>query len=115
MKGRLKAAKLNNARLEASLIAPTDSSLVCYYPDLTAEEMREIVNSAKEKVGKILVVLTGNEGAYKYIMTSLSVDLSGIFKGINSDLSGRGGGRDNMIQGSFASNLDVIKDYFAKL
>ena len=115
LKGRLKAAKLNNARLEASLIAPTDSSLVCYYPDLTAEEMREIVNSAKEKVGKILVVLTGNEGDYKYIMTSLSVDLSGIFKSINSDLSGRGGGRDNMIQGSFASDLDTIKKYFANL
>lgn len=115
LKGRLKAARLNNARLEASLIAPTDSSLVCYYPDLTAEEMREIVNCSKEKVGKILVVLTGKDGDYKYIMTSANVDLSPVYKQINSDLSGRGGGRDNMIGGSFASDLDTIKEYFKKI
>lgn len=112
LKGRLKAARLNNARLEAGLIPATDSSLVCYYPDMTPEEMREIVNCAKEKVGGIFVVLTGRDGDYKYIMTSSCVDLSCVYKRINADLSGRGGGRDNMIQGSFASDLDTIKKYF---
>jgi len=115
LKGRLKAARLNNARLEAGLIPATDSSLVCYYPDMTPEEMREIVNCAKEKVARILVVLTGKDGDYKYIMTSVSVDLSRIYKQINTDLCGRGGGRDNMIQGSFTSDLDTIKKYFENI
>lgn len=115
MKGKLKATRLTNARLEAKLITKTDASVVCYYPDLSADEMREIVNSAKDKVGKILVVLTGNEGDYKYIMTSSSIDLTPIYKQMNSDLNGRGGGRDNMIQGSLASDIETIKTYIDKL
>ncbi len=112
LKGMLKAARLNNARLEASIIPKTDGSLVCYYPDLSADEMREIANLAKEKVGRIFVVLTGTDGIYKYIMTSNSVDLASVFKQINTDLCGRGGGRDNMIQGSFGVSVDKIKTYF---
>ena len=115
LKGRLKAARLNNARLEASLIHRTESSLVCYYPDMTADEMRELVNCAKEKVGKILVVLTGIDGDYKYIMTSQNLDLAPIYKQINTDLCGRGGGRDNMIQGSFAVSIETIKKYFEEI
>ena len=112
LKGRLKAARLNNARLEAKAIPATEGSLVCHYPDLTPDEMREIVNCTKDKVAGILVVLTGMDGDYKYIMTSVNVDLSQIYKKINADLCGRGGGRDNMIQGSFASDLNTIKEYF---
>ena len=115
MKGKLKATRLANARLEAKLIPKTDASVVCYYPDLSADEMREIVNSAKDKVGKILVVLTGNDGDYKYVMTSSSIDLSPIYKQMNADLHGRGGGRDNMIQGSLASDIETIKAYVDKL
>ena len=115
LKGRLKAARLNNARLEASLIPKTDGSLVCCYPDLSLDEMREIANCAKEKVGRIFVVLTGTDGNYKYIMTSNSIDLAPVFKQINTDLCGRGGGRDNMIQGSFGACLETIKIYFDKL
>ena len=115
MKGKLKATRLTNARLEAKLITKTDASVVCYYPDLSADEMREIVNSAKAKVGKILVVLTGNDGDYKYVMTSSSIDLTPIYKQMNSDLNGRGGGRDNMIQGSLASDIETIKTYIDKL
>ena len=76
------------------------------------DELREFVNSAKAKVGGILVALGGKDGDYKYIMTSESVDLSPIYKKINRDLLGRGGGRDNMIQGSFASDLDTVTRYF---
>ena len=76
------------------------------------DELREFVNSAKEKVGGILVALAGGTGDYKYIMTSKSVDLSPIYKRINADLCGRGGGRDNMIQGSFATDFESIRKYF---
>lgn len=115
LKTRLKAARLNNARLEAELIPCTEGNLVCHYPEMTPDEMREVANLAKSKVTGILVILTGCDGDYKYIMTSESVDLSKIYKQINASLLGRGGGRDNMIQGSFSANLESIKEYFAKL
>ena len=115
LKARLKAARLNNARLEAELIPCTEGNLVCHYPEMTPDEMREVANLAKSKVTGVLVILTGCDGDYKYIMTSESIDLSKIYKQINAGLLGRGGGRDNMIQGSFSANLESIKEYFAKL
>lgn len=114
LKGRAKALGLANARLEARLIENTDRSHVCLYPDMNMDELRELVNTAKTKVGGILVALTGTDGDYKYVMTSARVDLSGIYKKINADLCGRGGGRDNMIQGSFATDLVSISEYFVK-
>ena len=77
--------------------------------------MREIVNVAKAKVGGILVVLTGSDKDYKYVMTSERVDLGSIYKDANSKLLGRGGGRDNMIQGSFSVDLEAIEAYFKDL
>ena len=115
LKARLKAARLNNARLEAELIPCTEGNLVCHYPEMTPDEMREVANLAKSKVTGVLVILTGCDGDYKYIMTSESVDLSKIYKQINASLLGRGGGRDNMIQGSFSADFYSIKEYFAKL
>ena len=113
LKSRLKMAGINNARLEAKLIENTDDSLVCHYPDMNMDELREFVNCAKEKVGKILVALTGKDGDYKYIMTSAHIDLAPIYKQINGALSGRGGGRDNMIQGSFTTDFESISKYFS--
>ena len=114
LKAKLKASGLNNARLEAKMIPDTDGSLVCYYPDMNMDELRELVNCAKSKVSGILVALCGNEGDYKYIMTSNAIDLAPIYKRINADLSGRGGGRDNMIQGSFSADLDTVTRYFSE-
>ena len=114
LKAKLKASGFNNARLEAKMIPDTDGSLVCYYPDMNMDELREFVNCAKSKVSGILVALTGKDGDYKYIMTSNAIDLAPIYKKINADLSGRGGGRDNMIQGSFSADLDTVTRYFSE-
>lgn len=115
LKAKLKAARLHNARLEAKLIPECTGSYVAYYPEMTPDEMREIVNVAKAKVGRILVVLTGSDKDYKYVMTSERVDLGSIYKDANSKLLGRGGGRDNMIQGSFSVDLEAIEAYFKDL
>ena len=114
LKGRLKYTRLSLARLEAERIEATENSYVYLNPDMSVDELREFVNCAKGKVGKILVALTGADGDYKYVMTSRAVDLSLIYKSVNSALSGRGGGRDNMIQGSFAADFDTVNRYFSE-
>ena len=112
LKSKLKQARLALARLEAARVEHTDGSLVCLYPDFTPDELREVVNLAKEKVTGVLVALSGTDGNFKVVMTSGNVDLSPIHKRIFTELSGRGGGRDNMIQGSFSATLDEIRKYF---
>ena len=76
------------------------------------DEMIGFANIATEKVSGILVVLSGKDGEYKYVISSNSVDLRQESKKINKSLLGRGGGKPNMIQGSFASSLDEIEGYF---
>ncbi len=108
----IKATRLLMADLHAERVVPTEGNAVYYLPDMSMDELREFCNCATEKVGGMLVALTGSEGDYKYIITSRSVDLRFISREINTALSGRGGGRPEMIQGSFASSFEEIENYF---
>lgn len=112
LKARLKQTRLALARLEAQRIPETADSYVGYYPDFNPDELREVVNSAKSKVGGILIALSGADGDLKLVMSSAKVELAPISKKILSDLGGRGGGRDNMIQGSVSATLEDVRAYF---
>lgn len=113
LKAKLKQTRLALATLEAQRIEPTTGSFVALYPDFTPDELREVVNSAKDKIGGILVALSGADGDYKLVMSSSFVELStGVYKQIFAALGGRGGGRDNMIQGSVSATLNEIREYF---
>lgn len=112
IKANLKQARLKIAELEAERISATDGSAVIYLPDFTIPELIAFSNVANTKVGGITVALSGAEGDYKYVISSHSVDLRLMSKEINSALSGRGGGRPEMIQGSFGCTLDEIKSFF---
>ena len=110
----LKAARLRIAELEAERVEETDESRVFLLPDFSIPELIAFSNVANRRIGEITVALSGCDGDYKYVISSHSVDLRAIAKDINSALSGRGGGRPEMIQGSFAANLEDIKRYFEK-
>lgn len=112
MKAALKSARLKIAELYAMTVEPTDGNLVILLPDLTIPELIAFSNIANKRVGKITVALSGNDGDYKYVISSSSVDLRTLSKDINAALCGRGGGRAEMLQGSFATTLDEIKSYF---
>lgn len=112
IKASLKQARLKIAELEAERVEVTDCSVVFYLPDFTIPELIAFSNIANTKVGGITVALSGIEGDYKYVISSRSIDLRSMSKEINSSLSGRGGGRPEMIQGSFGCTLDEIKSFF---
>ena len=108
----LKEARLKIAELNADLIYGTEGNLVILLPDFSIPELIAFSNTAGKKIGGILVALSGGEGDYKYVISSSSQDLRAMAKDINSALSGRGGGRPEMIQGSFAASLEKIREYF---
>lgn len=73
-----------------------------------ADMMREIANYGAEK-SELSIVFSGNdELGYSYIACSLSYDMKMVAKQINSNLNGRGGGRDTMIQGKVTTTKDSI-------
>lgn len=113
-KAALKAARLKIAELEAEKTKITDKSKVFLLPDFTVPELIAFSNIANKRIGGITVALSGSEGDYKYVISSEAIDLRAASKDINSSLCGRGGGRPEMIQGSFAASLNQIKAYFEK-
>ena len=112
LRRELELTSVRVALAEADKLAPTDGNAVVYVDGIGMDALRELANSAVGKVGGMLVALTGREGDYKYVIASRSVNLRELSREINSALTGRGGGRPEMIQGSFAASLDEIKDYF---
>jgi alanyl-tRNA synthetase len=108
----LKAARIKIAELEAEGVNEINGNAVFLLSDFTIQELIAFSNIAGEKISGITVALSGNDGDYKYVISSKSVDLRSISKEINSTLSGRGGGRPEMIQGSFGASFKEIQDYF---
>ena len=112
MRAALKQARLCIAELEAEKIEPTDGSAVFYLPDFSIPELIAFSNVANKRIEKLTVALSGTDGDYKYVISSNTADLRRMAKEINTALGGRGGGRAEMIQGSFSATLDEIKNYF---
>ena len=108
----LKQARLKIAELEAQKVQKTDGNAVFLLEDFTIPELIAFSNIANEKISGILVALSGQDEDFKYVISSTSVDLRLLSKEINSALLGRGGGRPEMIQGSFGASLTQIREYF---
>ncbi len=110
----IKSMLLNSARKEANSFAFTEGNVVKYFPDMNMDALREFSKYATQKVGGILVALCGEDGDYKYVISSESVNLREIVVDMNKALGGKGGGRPEMIQGSFTAPLSKIEAYFNK-
>ncbi len=108
----LKSALLKIAELEAEKTEKTDGNHVRLLHGVGIAEAREFVNIALKKIGGVLVALVGEDGAYQYIMASQNLDMREVLKNANAALSGKGGGKPPMMQGTFSASLSEIKAYF---
>lgn len=108
----LKASRLKIAELEADRVPECEGNRVFLLDDFSIPELIAFSNVANKKISGITVALSGKDNDYKYVISSNSVDLRALSREINSSLNGRGGGRAEMIQGSFLCSLDKIKEYF---
>ena len=107
-----KKMRMASFEREANAISPTEGNLVLTFADASYDELRTVANGAKDKVGGILVLLSGADESYKFICASRSVDLRAQMPKINTALNGKGGGNCSMVQGSFSSSLQKIEEYF---
>lgn len=113
-KAKLKSLRLEMAREHGAALEARAGNAVVFLPDGTVEEMREFSGAALPKISGLLVLLSGDEGDYKYVISSTSIEVSGLAREINTALNGRGGGRGYMIQGSFYTTKQEIINYFEK-
>ena len=104
--------RILNMKKEAESLEKIKGNRVLLFPDASVDELIAFSNESQGKTDGILVLLSGNDGNYKYVISSEHVDLRENIKEINKNLLGRGGGKSNMVQGSFSCDYESIVKYF---
>lgn len=112
LKRELKAIRLSAAERMADEKESTDGNAVILLKGYSADELRAFANKYKSRVGGFVVALDGSDGNYRYVIMKNNSELSSVIKDINKSLCGRGGGRGEMVTGTFSSSLEEIKKYF---
>lgn len=105
--------KLIALRLQS--LPQTDGNLCVVDQFDDFEAMRELVNVGMERAGGVCAAFSGSdEAGYRYIIGSKTVDLRSEAKAINAAVSGKGGGRSTMIQGSCTAKKAELEAFFAE-
>ena len=114
LKERCSSLAMECAALRAESVGESDGSICLFDSVLGDAALRELVNRLCEKCAVCAVFSGSDEEGYRYIIGSRRVDLRARCAEINRAISGRGGGRSEMIQGSAAADAETIRKYFEK-
>ena len=100
--------------LEAASVAPTEGNLTYFTEETDLAMLRECANLLLDKCGGICAVFGGEEGKYRYVMASRTVNMRDAVKAVNAALGGKGGGDAELVQGSVSADRAAILAYFEK-
>ncbi len=92
----------------------TGEKICVFEKEMTPEELRRYCLTLGENF-KIAAVFNGEDGNYKYAISSKTENCSVIAKEINAKFSGRGGGKPELVQGGCAGKTSEIEDFFNNL
>ena len=110
LKERVAALSLQLVEYLAAAQEETEGNLCVFNPGLDEIASRELVNRLMERCAGFAAVFTGSdEAGWRYIIGSRHVDLRAQARAVNSALQGRGGGRQEMIQGQAAAPEAAIR------
>ncbi len=88
---------------------------ICVFEEgMTPDELRKYCLTLSENF-EIAAVFNGEDGNYKYAISSKTENCAVIAKEINTKFSGRGGGKPELVQGGCAGKASEIEDFFNNL
>ena len=114
---REETAKLRHALLGMKIAAlqKTDGDLVIFEDMLDNNSLRALVNAGVELAGGVCAAFQGNDAdGYRYIIGSKTVKLRAWAKEFNAAVGGKGGGSEEMIQGTAKATAETIRSFFAQ-
>lgn len=106
--------RLGQMRKEGEELPRTDGNLVRVFPDAGYDELRAFANTAMGRVDGKIVALSPTKDGFSYLIAVRDGDLSQAVREINAALEGKGGGRGNMVMGTFRKSEEDIRNYFAE-
>ena len=116
----LSALKQRCAKLEESVFAQTAAQyegkgdVLLFEDEMSGDSLRKLCDAVTNHCGGRCAVFAGADGAYKYAIGHIGGDLRELTKKMNAELSGRGGGKPNFVQGSVAAARGEIERFFAE-
>ena len=113
-KTEIKDLRIKGVVGEAERIEYNGGSLVHVFRDADFDALRAALNLLSERVDGTVVLLSGGDGGYKYVILKKGADMRSEIKEINAALLGRGGGSSDFAQGPFSASLSDIRAYFEK-
>lgn len=118
LKSETDELKIKNAELEKRLalimvenLSKGEKPFVMLFDEISSDALREAVNKGMEKF-PAFAGLCENGESLRYIIGAKNKDMGSMAKTINSALNGKGGGRGEMISGTFSATYEEIKNYF---
>ena len=94
-------------------LEPDNGIIFTVENDLDATEQRKLCDalnkSGKAAVSVVLAKADNEKEAFRYVIAGNNHDMKSLSKSLNDALHGRGGGSAEMIQGTFYSGLDDIR------
>ena len=100
--------------LKSESVAHEDK-IIIFDPKLQGKLLQDFTLSLMDKAGKFAACFCGENGSYRYCIVSGRVNLQGLAKALNTEFSGRGGGKPEIVQGSLtAESEERIREFLEK-
>lgn len=116
LRQELTALKKELSQLKMQSLESTDGNLLIFEDGADMTALRSIVLDGAKKAGGLCGGFSGSdEKGYVYVIASMSMALRSMAKEINAALNGKGGGSDELIQGSCRASRKEIEDYFSEV
>lgn len=87
---------------------PEGAPIIRFEQDLESVVLRQACETLAD-AGHSCAILTGVDGNYHYVLASRTIDLRAASKELNKALNGRGGGKPEMVQGTFRASKDEVE------
>lgn len=86
-----------------------------FQPELDSAGVRRLAEQIARQLSGIAAVFSGEDGeGYRYALMGQPEQVGELCKAMHARLSGRGGGRGGLCQGSVPANQAQIRDFFAE-
>lgn len=114
MKFRMQAMNERYYAMRATSIPVGEPVIFFNEPGMSMVEIRKFCDYliSKGKVKTAMIISPKDKDSVNYVMGSADLNMRDVGKLLNEELHGRGGGRPEMVQGSFQAEADAVEQAF---